>query len=242
MTRIFTAVSLCLLFSNALLAQVPPNDVAQPTEEPKQPATADFESFETLYETNFDSIDDWQPSDDGWKQKEIDQGHVLSLHKKASDYKPKVRSPKHLTLLKEKTFSDFRFDVQIDSTHKDYGHRDACLFFGYKSPTEFYYVHLGKVTDDHCNQIFVVNNADRKKISTLTSTGTQWDDNWHNVRIERDTVSGDIRVFFDDMLNPVMTANDKTFTEGRIGLGSFDDTADFDNLKIAGPVKEVEAK
>ena len=238
MIRTTLAVFLGLLFSSPLLGQIPPNDPPAETKEEPAVATADFASFETLYETNFDSIEDWEASDDGWKQKEIDNGYVLSLFKKKSNYKPKVRSPKHLTLLKDKTFSDFRLDVQVHSTHKDYGHRDACFFFGYKSSTEFYYVHLGKVTDDACNQIFIVNNEARKKISTITSTGTAWDENWHNVRIERDTVSGDIRVYFDDMKTPVMTANDKTFTSGRIGLGSFDDTADFDNLKVSGPSEQ----
>ena len=234
------AIFICLLCcaSARTYAQNPPNETT--TEPQTQPAATavDFSQLETLYETSFDSIEDWEPSDDGWQQKKIEDGNVLSLFKKKSNYKPKVRSPRHLTLLKEESFSDFRLDVQAYSTHKDYGHRDACFFFGYQSPTEFYYVHLGKVTDDACNQIFIVNNAARKKISTTTSSGTQWDENWHNIRIERDTISGEIRVYFDDMQTPVMTATDKTFSTGRIGLGSFDDTADFDNLKVAGPAEK----
>jgi len=200
----------------------------------------DFEKFETVYQTGFTSIDDWQFVDDSWKLKAIEGGEVLSLHKKKSDYKPTVRSPLHIALLKERKFTDFRLDVQIYSTHEDYGHRDVCLFFGYKSPTEYYYVHLGKVADDRCNQIFVVNNADRTKISTTSTAGTNWDGHWHDVRIERDSTSGEIRVYFDDMLNPAMTATDKTFTEGRIGLGSFDDTAEYDNLRVSGPVVVAE--
>ena len=228
-----------LFFASTLFAQIPPNDTPK-AEPPKrvEPTSADFTKFSKVYETDFSSADDWNFVDDGWKLKEIERGEVLSLQKKASNYKPTVRSPLHIALLKEKKFTDFRLDVQVYSTHKDYGHRDVCLFFGYKSPTEFYYVHLGKVTDDRCNQIFVVNKADRTKISTMTSMGTNWDTNWHDVRIERDTISGEIRVYFDDMNNPVMIANDKTFTEGQIGLGSFDDTADFDNLTLAGPTAD----
>ena len=41
-------------------------------------------------------------------------------------------------------------------------------------------------------------------------------------------------LYFDDMENPIMTANDKTFTWGQIGVGSFDDTADWDDLKLHG--------
>lgn len=235
-----------LLMSVSVLsvdAQIPPNEGSgSKIQKPAEPTAVDFTSVESVYETEFTSTDDWKFVDDSWKQKKIEGGgEVLSLHKKKSNYKPKVRSPTHLALLKEKKFTDFRLDVQAFSTHKDYGHRDVCLFFGYKSPTEFYYVHLGKVTDDRCNQIFVVNNADRTKISTMTSIGTNWDGNWHDVRIERDAISGDIRVYFDDMLNPVMVANDKTFTEGQVGLGSFDDTAEFDNLRVYAPVAKKDA-
>ena len=120
---------------------------------------------------------------------------------------------------------------------ENYNHRDACLFFGYQSPTQFYYVHLGKKTDPHANQIFIVNNAARTKISLTTTPGTAWDEKWHNVRIKRDVKSGDIQVFFDDMEKPVMTANDKTFTWGQVGLGSFDDTADWDDFALKGTLR-----
>jgi len=238
MIRQFSFSALLLsVFVLPTFAQV---ETAETADETTIPAAVDFTTFQNLYESTFVSANDWQFVDDGWKLKDIEGGKVLSLHKKKSDYKPTVRSPLHIALLKEQTFTDFRLDVQIYSTHKDYGHRDVCLFFGYKSPTEFYYVHLGKVADDHCNQIFVVNNADRAKISTSTTAGTNWDGNWHDVRIERDTATGEIRVYFDDMSNPVMTATDKTFTEGRIGLGSFDDTAEYDNVRIAGPAVKSE--
>jgi hypothetical protein len=52
------------------------------------------------------------------------------------------------------------------------------------------------------------------------------------VRIERDDSTGTIKVFYDDMTKPVMTATDKTFQGGRIGVGSFDDTADFQQIEI----------
>jgi len=38
----------------------------------------------------------------------------------------------------------------------------------------------------------------------------------------------------DDMEKPTMTAHDKTFKSGRIGIGTFDDTADFAEVKLWG--------
>ena len=61
-----------------------------------------------------------------------------------------------------------------------------------------------------------------------------WDDQWHHVRVERNTKSGKIAVFFDDMKKPIMEAYDKTFTSGRVGIGSFDDMNDFSHVKIYG--------
>ena len=185
---------------------------------------------EVLYSTEFEGDEDrWQMTDaEAWK---FEDGR-LKLYQKKSNYKPEVRSPRHIALLKENEFESFQLDVEVLSTHEDYNHRDVCFFFGYQSPTEFYYVHLGKATDPYANQIFIVNNAARTKISLTTTEGTAWDEEWHNVRITRNAETGDIRVFFDDMETPAMTAKDATFKTGRIGLGSFDDTADFDDLKI----------
>ncbi len=174
----------------------------------------------------------WQMSDPAaWR---FDEGGWLSLHVKQSQFQPPYRSPLHLALLNDLDVSELVLDVSVRSTHEAYGHRDVCLFFGYQGPDRFYYVHLGQKTDDRCNQIFIVDRADRRKISSHTSAGTPWDDQWHCVRLERDSASGEIRVYFDDLDRPVMTATDATFSRGRIGLGSFDDTADFDNLVIRG--------
>ena len=128
--------------------------------------------------------------------------------------------------------SDFVLETKVLSTKPDYAHRDMCLFFGYQDPAHFYYVHLGKRTDDHANQIFIVNGAPRLKISTKTTAGTDWDDKWHTVRIVRRVKDGDIAVYWDDMQTPIMTATDKTFVWGRVGIGSFDDIGDFDDVKV----------
>ncbi len=130
--------------------------------------------------------------------------------------------------------SDFQLDVDFQTTARDYPHRSLCLFFGYQDPAHMYYVHFGQKTDDHANQIFIVNAKDRVKISTKTTAGTPWNNEWHHARIIRTVEDGRIEVFFDDMTTPVMTAVDKTFAWGQVGIGSFDDTGNFDNLVLRG--------
>ena len=97
---------------------------------------------------------------------------------------------------------------------------------------------LGKQADDHANQIFIVNGAARTKISLTSTSGTNWDDKWHTVRVVRKAGSGEIEIYYDDMTKPVMTAKDKTFAWGRIGVGTFDDTSDWDDIVVRGVAVE----
>jgi len=183
----------------------------------------------------------WQPTDPaGWKVIDTKRGKVFSQFKKTSSYKPPHRSPYHIALIREVTVGDFVLEAKCQSTVKDYPHRDMCLFFGYQDAAQFYYAHLGKKADDHANQIFIVNRADRKKISTKTTPGTNWTEGWHHVKVVRMVADGKIEVYFDDMKNPAMTATDTTFKWGRVGVGSFDDTGNWDDVKLWG--KKVEKK
>jgi hypothetical protein len=176
----------------------------------------------------------WQPTDPAaWKVVETKRGKVYSQFRQ-SKYKPPHRSPVNIALLKDHAVSDFVLDVDVQSTGKDGPHRDMCLFFGYQDPAHFYYVHIAKRADDHANQIFIVNNAPRRKISTKSTTGTAWDDNWHHVRVVRTMADGKIAIFFDDMKAPIMTATDKTFTWGRVGIGSFDDSGNWADFQLRG--------
>jgi hypothetical protein len=54
------------------------------------------------------------------------------------------------------------------------------------------------------------------------------------VRVVRRVASGKIEVYFDDMENPAMTATDKTFQWGRVGVGTFDDTGNVDEVILWG--------
>lgn len=230
---------MCCLLAVLCLSAV--NVSAQETNYP--PLEGDFDPPKTMnelplvFEEDFEAgkANRWEPTDkSAWTIKDQGGNKVYALTKKKSDFNPPVRSPFNRSLVKGVDVESFVFDVKLQSTHPDYGHRDLCLFFGYQDDSHFYYVHFGKKTDDHANQIFIVNESPRKKVSTKTTPGTVWDDEWHHARIVRDAETGKIEVFFDDMKNPVMTAVDKTFTTGRVGVGSFDDTGQFDQIALYG--------
>jgi hypothetical protein len=180
-------------------------------------------------------LDRWEPTDPkAWKLTQQGDNQVYSIVVRQSDFSPPVRSPFNRSLIKDLTLGSFVLDVKLQSTLDTGAHRDLCLFFGYQDDSHLYYVHLGRKTDDHANQIFIVNDAPRQKISTRTTEGTPWTDGWHHGRVVRDVESGKIEVYFDDMETPAMTANDKTFTWGRVGVGSFDDLGNFDDVRVYG--------
>lgn len=215
----------------AMLDAVNADDKALP------PAPA---NMKLLFSEDFEdgSIDRYEPTDkSAWSLIRQEDNHVIALTKKNSDFKPPFRSPLNRNLVRNLEVGSFVMDIRFQSTIADYPHRSLCLFFGYKDDAHLYYVHFGKKTDDHANQIFIVNNEARKKISTKTTDGTPWTDGWHRARIVRNVESGEITVYFDDLTTPVMTATDKTFTSGRIGFGSFDDIGNFDDLRIYVPEK-----
>ena len=188
-----------------------------------------------LYEQKFDSpaaLKDFIMTDaKAWR---FSASNALELTTQ-SDYKPIVRSPVNIALIADKMFEDFVLDVHLIQTGREYGHRDMCLFFGFQTPTNFYYAHIATAADPHAHNIFIVNGQPRTNIAKKTTKGANWGLGiWHKVRLERTLADGAIRVFFDDMKEPIMVAEDKTFGAGYIGFGSFDDTGMIDNIRILG--------
>jgi hypothetical protein len=178
--------------------------------------------------------DRWKPTDaKAWKVIDTREGKAFSQFQQ-SKYKPPHRSPLNFALIRDLVVGDFVLEALAQSTVKDYDHRDLCLFFGYQGPAQFYYAHLAKRTDDRANQIFIVNKADRKKISSKTTPGTKWTDGWHHLKLVRKVSDGSIAVYFDDVKTPAMTATDKTFTWGQVGVGSFDDAGNWRAVKLYG--------
>ncbi len=196
-----------------------------------------------VYQDDFerDEPTGWDFTDKGaWRLKRLErpQRRVLEQFRE-SQYQPPVRSPLNMALVQGHDLGDFVMDVDVRSTGRDYGHRDLCLFFDHQDASHFYYVHLGKQADAAANSIFKVDGKPRVSIAEKRTQGTPWTDGWHHVRIVRTAQDGLIQVYFDDMKTPVMSAHDRTFTHGRLGIGSFDDTGMFDAVRIRGKSGKV---
>ena len=176
----------------------------------------------------------WETTDQqAWQLNDHGDGKAFGLNRRQSNYEPEVRSPYNIALAKELEVSDLVITLKVKSTLDTGNHRDCCLFFNYQDPTHFYYVHLGARPDPHSGQIMVVDGALRVALTENTRP-TAWDDQWHDVKLVRNHQTGQIAVYFDDMTRPLMQASDKRFGKGRVGIGSFDDMDDFDDVKIYG--------
>jgi hypothetical protein len=173
----------------------------------------------------------WQLEDPAaWEWQGGGDATTLVL-KKPSQYKPKVRRPFNLAWFSGAEWGSFTLtcEARLDVFNK--GNNDLCIAFAGMSDSKFYYAHLGETADGVHLHLHVVNQADRKAITTTRAKVLPWRPNqWHPIKLEHDASSGSIKVWFDDQV--VLEARDKTFGKGRIGLGSFDDLGAFRKVVI----------
>ena len=180
---------------------------------------------------NADRLADWTlDGTGGW---EISDGK-LSLMKAGKPGGP-FRRPAALAILKSPPFTKVTVEVELRSTAPpDLEVRDLDLIVGYESESRFYYVHLAGRTDAVHNGIFLVADADRRRIDSGTGVPQLKDQNWHRVRLDRDPSTGSIEVYVDGSAAPVLKASDTTIQAGRVGFGSFDETGEFRAISVTG--------
>jgi hypothetical protein len=131
-------------------------------------------------------------------------------------------------------------EVRIDEpvTRND---RDVVLIWNYQSPTRFYYAHLSQDNTIYPhNGIFVVDNADRRRIddqwngTNLGAPPAIDDTDWHDVRLDYDARTGRVEVYVDGSSEPLMTATDTSYSGGRVGFGSFDNYGRVRDVFVVG--------
>lgn len=147
-----------------------------------------------------------------------------------------IRRPAALAVIRGDPLRGASVRLQLRSTAPvDAPQRDLAIVLGYQTPSRFYYVHLAGLTDEVHNGIFLVADADRRRLDAGTGGPQLTDQSWHDVRVEWDGASGRMDVFFDGSAEPVLSAIDRTLTEGRVGVGSFDDTGEFRSIRVLNP-------
>jgi len=152
-----------------------------------------------------------------------------------ASYTPPFRSPFSVAIIKSIKVKSFVMDAEmLQTSPSGDGHRDMVFIWNFTNPSQFYYSHISTAHDGVAHNILIVDNADREAISTTFTTGYDWGrDVWKTLRVVRDVETGAMSVFdLDAPGTAILTANDKTFTDGYVGFGSFDNSGQVRNVKV----------
>ena len=169
------------------------------------------------------------PSTSDWEIASEGTNNFLRLRNKGQVGTP--RRPLQYAILKDLCVGDFTLRVKVRRAG-----RSMLISFGYQDTLHFYYAHLSADSGDHHvhNGLFKVDGGERFRIAGEGSIPVLPDQNWHHVRVVRKVSTGSIDVFAGADPQPRFHHTDTAFRFGRIALGSFDETGDFDDLRVEG--------
>lgn len=174
-------------------------------------------------------LDRWQmPFPEDWAILSEGSNHYLHMKRNRDPAVP--RRPVQFALIKNARVGSFDFQARV---RRQGG--SMIVVFNYVDPLHFYYAHLSKDAGHRepvHNGIFLVNDAPRVRIAGLDASAALPDTSWHRIRVLRDAATGRISVWSNVQRAPLFTVTDRTFTCGEIGIGSFDETGDFDDVEL----------
>ncbi|HHI94771.1 MAG TPA: DUF5011 domain-containing protein [Gammaproteobacteria bacterium] len=110
---------------------------------------------------------------------------------------------------------------------------DYAVVFGYQDPENYYYALFNN--EQNATQLFKV--VESVRAPALATANADWltDNAYHRIKVTR--AGSAISVYFDDVL--MLSANDDTFGVGQVGVGSFNDSACFDEISVTGAVAAI---
>jgi hypothetical protein len=159
------------------------------------------------------------------------EGQTLQL-KTARPQEANPRRPIQFALAQTEPLSSFTLEVEVQrQTPKG----SLILVYAWERDGYFNYAHLsddaaGKV-EVH-NGIFHCYGGDRVRISPKDGPGTLLGKDWYKVRVRYDASKGLVECWVNGQTSPSLKGVDLSLGAGRIGLGSFFNTANFRNFKL----------
>jgi hypothetical protein len=172
------------------------------------------------------------PEISDWKVIEENGTQVLQLVQHRGPL-PGPRRPIQFALAVSPEFE--RVSVQADVQPLG---KSLIIVFAYRDPAHFNYAHLSVDTgirEPVHNGVFHVFGGERVRISNQAGPAAFSEVNrWYHVVLNHDGKSGVVRVTVDGHPIPALYAVDLSLTAGKIGVGSFDETGDFKNVKLEG--------
>jgi hypothetical protein len=127
-----------------------------------------------------------------------------------------------------------RFTIEVD-VRRSAPKGSLIIVYAWRKDGYFNYLHL---SDDAPSKVEVHNGlfhcygGDRVRISPTEGPGSLVAEGWHKVKFNFDGRQGLAQAWVDGQTTPALTAADLSLTSGRIGLGSFFNTADFRGFRL----------
>lgn len=166
-----------------------------------------------------------------WRVSSRDGASVMEVLAKRPPVEP-PRRPVQFALAQTVDFRRVEIDVEVKRNEKS-----LIIVYAWKDANHFNYAHLsgdeGTKVAVH-NGIFHVYGGDRVRISDPSGPASLPTEEWTKVNLRWDGKSGRCVVLVNGKPVPALEGVDLSLRSGRVGLGSFFETAQFRNLRIRG--------
>ncbi len=146
---------------------------------------------------------------------------------------PGARRPHQFAIAETPDFERVTVEADVQPTK-----RSLMIVFAYHDNAHFDYAHLSTDTGTKQpvhNGVFHVFGGERVRISSLNGQpALEAINRWYHVVLKYDGVTGEVNVAVDGKPVPALHAYDLSLGAGKVGLGSFNETGDFKNVRIVG--------
>jgi hypothetical protein len=187
------------------------------------------------FTSNKSTADFWFNHQTEWSISKVQDNFFLQFSKKAVPDSELAALPPNRCILKNSIYGDFILEVDVNPETQQSA-SDICLFLGLKDSTRYYFVLLSTSPGNDMQGIYLVKNSVRTKLQERISTARALvPGTWQKIRIERNITRRTIRVYAGEMNEPMLEIQNYELVMGRIGFGSLNGTAAFDNLSVWAP-------
>jgi hypothetical protein len=149
------------------------------------------------------------------------------------------RRPTRIALLDSRPFQKATVEAEVKRNQ-----RSLIVVYAWQDETHYNYAHISSDAASDAkvhNGMFHVFGGERVRISPVDGPASLPTSDWTPVRLVFDGDSGLCYVEVNGKRNPSLEAVDLSLRWGRIGLGSFDETGDFRNVRVTGQDREAGA-